>query len=510
MITETHPISTASYRDLVPSDPLGQRLTGIFNHGYGFIYRKESDQHWQTETRYPIQPRNLWAYWQDETGLIGVRFGKHTRYALIDIDIESPYHPDNDPAALPRLRTALEAIGIYRTLLVRSSESGGLHLYICLSDEVLTFGLAVALRDCLTSHNFTIAPGKLEIFPNVKTFSTTDKTNYNGHRLPLQSGSYLLNADCEIVTNDLSHFLNAWELAASGNDSDELNEAIAVAVAQNKKVSFRSKGRSVNQWKNDDERIISEGWTASGQTNELVKVLARHAVVFKSLSGEALIEYVHRAALDAPGYAEHCNHHRDIRRRSRDWSVAAEKHYRPYRSHPQGGNLWRASQPDQRLIRNTKTSNDAIDRIRRAAIEIGTQAIATVRELASTIAAIAKCSVATLYKHLSEWHPQHNGCNSHNPPVEPISDTDSPTEEKHPKTLKPLPDGLLHPNAPKKVMISVTPKILSQKLTKQTYKLPKPPRGFDFSEQPHKKTAWKSIPGRVSRLFRLIYFAEPS
>ncbi len=499
--------SSSGLTGLIPCDPLGQRLTQIFSHAWHFIYRDVADECWQTETRYPLQPRNLWAMWQDAATLIGVRFGRSTSYALIDIDFESIYHPDNDPAALPRLRAALEAIGIYRTLLVRSSESGGLHLYICLGSDVPTYGLALALKHCLESADFALAPGALEIFPNVKSYSTSEPTNYHGHRLPLQAGSFLLDDDCEIITDRLPYFLKLWDAAAAGNDIDELSRAIAAAVAANKRISFRSKGRSVNQWRADDEHIISEGWTAPGQTNELVKVIARHAVVFKSLSGEALIEYVHRAALDAPGYEQHCNHHRDIRRRARDWSIAAEKHYRPYRSHPQGGNLWRASQPDQRLIRNTKTSENAIDRIRQASIELRDWGIDTVRGLAREIAAIARCSVATLYKHLSLWHPQHNGCNSQNEPVEPIPDVEIPIEEIHPKTLEPADRGLLHPNAPKKVVDQVTPKILSQKFKKQTFKLSPLPPGFDFRKQRHQKTPWKPLPGRVSRRFRLIYFS---
>jgi hypothetical protein len=421
--------------------------------------------------------------WQDAATLIGVRFGRSTSYALIDIDFESIYHPDNDPAALPRLRTALETIGIYRTLLVRSSESGGLHLYICLSDEVPSFGLALAIKHCLESHGFSLAPGALEIFPNVKSYSTTEPTNYHGHRLPLQTGSFLLDDDCEIITDRLPYFLKLWDTAAAGNDIDELSRAIAAAVAANKRTSFRSKGRSVNQWRADDEHIISEGWTASGQTNELVKVIARHAVVFKSLSGEALIEYVHRAAVDAPGYEIHCNHHRDIHRRARDWAKAAEKHYRPYRSHPQGGNLWRASQPDQRLIRNTKTSENAIDRIKFAFLALKKLGFTTIRDLASAIAAIAKCSVSTLYKHLSEWHPKHNGCNSQNEPVEPITDTDPPIGENITETPKPAPSGLLHPKLYKKVVDRVTAFSPDQTPQKTHSQPPHTAPGFDFRDR---------------------------
>ncbi len=482
MLAETHPISTASYRDLAPSDPLGQRLTGIFSHGYGFIYKDVADRGWQTETRYPIQPRNLWAYWQDETGLIGVRFGKHTRYGLIDIDIDSPYHPDSDPLALPRLRAALESIGIYRTLLIRSSESRGLHLYICLSDEVLTFGLALALRDCLTSHDFTIGAGQLEIFPNVKTFSATDKTNYNGHRLPLQSGSYLLNNDCEIVTDDLSHFLNAWDLAASCNESDELNEAIALATKANKIVAFRRGERSPEQWRADSERIISEGWTDRGQTNELLKVIACHGRVFLELEGQELIDYTLETAINATGYAQHCKHHRDIKRRARDWSIAVEKKYFPL-SRCLAGRVPKEKQPDQRLALNQQRSNDATSRINAVIAEIKTRTFTTVRSLVRTIASLARCSVSTLYKCRHLWQSMIDACNSQNPLIEGIPDDDQITQETHPKNLEPLPTALLQANAYKKVLISVTDFSTDQTPQKTHSQPPHTAPGFDFRDR---------------------------
>ena len=96
--------------------------------------------------------------------LIGLRFGKFTRYAMLDIDAESPYHPDNDPSALPLIREALETIGVYRTILIRSSDSGGLHLYIPFDDELPSYGTAQAIKWCLSDHGFNLAPGALESF----------------------------------------------------------------------------------------------------------------------------------------------------------------------------------------------------------------------------------------------------------------------------------------------------------------------------------------------------------
>jgi hypothetical protein len=493
--------SSSGLTGLIPTNPLGQRFTALFQYLWRFIY-KESDQPWQTETRYRIEPRNLWAEWQNLTKLIGVRFGEFTAYGLFDIDSGSPYHPNNDPTALPRLRAALEAIGISKTLLIRSSDSGGLHLYICLESSVPTYGLALALRDCVQSVGFNLSPGSLEIFPNCKTFTANGTTDYQGHRLPLQAGSYLLDSDCQILSNDLRHFLRAWEIAAAGNDLSELKQAIATASEANKIVLFRSKGRSITQWKTDSERVISQGWTGEGQTNDLIKAIARHGRVFEELSGDALIEYTIEVAINSPGYREFCKHQRTIHRRVREWAVLIERRYVPYSSMLRG---IREPKPDQRVERNSQASNGAIERIKTAVLNVGAKLTSTIRELAKEIANVARCSLGTLYKHLNLWHPEHCESNSQDQPTEPITALEPIVEETHPKPLEPLPRALLHPLTAKKVLNSVTPKIPSQKLKKQLVKLTPLQKGFDFCRNRHKKSPWKPLPGRVSRRFRLVW-----
>ncbi|MBD0270165.1 MAG: hypothetical protein ICV77_17950, partial [Cyanobacteria bacterium Co-bin8] len=119
--------------DPLPGDPSGKRLCEIFGrYLWQTIQAQQLDSaaakpQWKTITQYPLRPRVLWAQWQDAAQLVGVRFGSSTSYALIDIDAGSRYH---SPDAIANLRAALETLGITRTLLVRSSWSGGLHLYI--------------------------------------------------------------------------------------------------------------------------------------------------------------------------------------------------------------------------------------------------------------------------------------------------------------------------------------------------------------------------------------------
>jgi hypothetical protein len=207
---------------LKPADPLGARFCEYFNHPWNFIFAPvpaagEKTQ-WKTENRYPLQPRNLWAIYKDPKAIVGLRFGRETRYALIDIDRGSDYHPDNAPERFQLVLIAAEKIGLCRHMIVQSSESGGLHVYFFLSEPVPTFGLACALKFALLDEGLQLHAGQLEIFPNVKPYSKAKPTDYNGHRLPLQAGSWLLDADKAPVTQDISQFLDWADQDATQQD----------------------------------------------------------------------------------------------------------------------------------------------------------------------------------------------------------------------------------------------------------------------------------------------------
>ncbi|MBD2078415.1 hypothetical protein H6G01_00560, partial [Leptolyngbya sp. FACHB-17] len=135
------------YSEPLPLDPLGKRLCETFPYLWNaIISTNETTPKWQTVTKYPIRPRILWREWKDNSKLIGVRFDSQTSYALIDIDRSGQHHPYQNPETLTLIRAALETIGICRTILIRSSWSEGLHLYIPLPHAVQTFGLAQAIK----------------------------------------------------------------------------------------------------------------------------------------------------------------------------------------------------------------------------------------------------------------------------------------------------------------------------------------------------------------------------
>ncbi|MBD0303845.1 MAG: hypothetical protein ICV85_17265, partial [Tolypothrix sp. T3-bin4] len=122
------------------------------------------------------------------------------------------------------------------------------------------------------------------------------------------------------LTNDISHFLCIAQMQATKQDMEELKEAIAVAVPRQKATSYNRKSTSkAQEWKQHLESRIARGWTGEGQTNDLLADLVCYGIVWKGLSGSALIGYVVETTINSPGYREYCNHQHQIRHRAAEW-----------------------------------------------------------------------------------------------------------------------------------------------------------------------------------------------
>ncbi|MBD1877203.1 hypothetical protein H6F75_27345 [Nodosilinea sp. FACHB-131] len=394
----------------LPADPTGQRLCELFGHyPWNFIRADLPDEAtakaaWTTVTTYPLRPRVLWNYWQDANQLIGVRFTHDTRYALLDLDAGGDYCSADGVA---QIRAALETIGITRTLLLRSSWSGGLHLYLPFAERVNTFNLAVALKECFKAQGFRLQAGQLEIFPNVKAYGVQAFIEYMGHRLPLQpgSGSCLLDDALNPIGDSLARFFWLWDGAASHQDMDTLRHAMKIGRDNHRK---RPKRRShpVESWRHDLDLEITEGWTAYGQTNHLLKTIACYGRVFEGLQGQALIDYTLRIALYCPGYEQYCRHQHDIERKVIAWARAVEGYYWPLGSTPTRD----TSHPKNNLVPfNQRQTEDAQHRIRAAYtnLEQAGELPEQITARAKAIAQGARVSQQTLYKHLHLWHPEH-------------------------------------------------------------------------------------------------------
>jgi len=385
---------------LLPRSEDGQHLHKIFGN---YLWEalespNTSPARWRT-LQYEMSPRNLWRGWQDPYKLVGVRFGRTTNYAMIDLDILGRYC---NADTVTTIKDALETIGITRTLPIRSSVSGGLHLYVPLAEGLPTFDLACIIEQCLIALGFEIEKGHLEIFPNTKTYGVDTFIEYNGHRLPLQpqSGSCLLDDDLNPIGNRLSDFFASWEWAAQGQDMEMLRAALPHGREARKQESRRRKlSRKAGVWKADLDDEIAQGWTGPGQTNRLIKAIAERGHVFEGLSGSELVNYIVDVATSSPGYEQYCGHQPDIYKRAREWARSIPNLYWPYGTRekpkpPPGG-------------KNAVKADDARRRIAEAISKIqDSEPFTTIRNFAHRIAEVACSSVKTVYKNADLWHPK--------------------------------------------------------------------------------------------------------
>jgi hypothetical protein len=433
-----------------PIAPLGRRLCEIFGqHPWDFIQAPAptpgDKPHWKTITDYPLRPRVLWAKWQDPDQLIGVRFNAQTRYGLLDIDAESPYC---NPESLAEIRAALETIGIVRTLLIRSSHSGGLHLYIPLPEPIKTFDLAVALHECLTAQGFQFTNGQLEQFPNVKTYGNERIIHYNGHRLPLQpnTNSCLLDNDLNPTSDRLTDFLHQWQQAASQQDLNELRHALKIGRDNHRKRNKKQRQASPRSeaWRQDLETEINDGWSSPGQTNHLLKTIACHGHVFLHLQDDTLIQHTLETAQQLPGYQQHCRHQHHIAPRISAWCKAVQNYYWPQGTEPKRDT--RTELPPTPSI-NHQRAQDAKERIQAAYqhLEHSHQLPERITARARALMAQARTSKETLYKpeNLPLWHPEHRlepqpaPQKSVPPQATDLSAPQPSPQHSRPKSLKP-------------------------------------------------------------------------
>ena len=425
--------------DPFPTDPLGVKLCQIFSYRWMSLEGDTTDAtapNWRTIKNYPLRPRALWQKFCDAAQLVGVRFGKDTEYAVIDLDAGGKFC---NVAGVQAVRDALETIGIVRTILVRSSWSGGLHLIIPLPYKVATFDLACALRYSLEAAEMHLEAGELEIFPNTKAFSKGylgEFSEYNGHRLPLQpgSGSCLLDDDLNPIGADLKQFFCQWDFAKIAQDMEALTEALETGRDRHRK---RPKMRShpVDVWRAEWELDINEGWTAPGQTNSLLRTIAGYGRVFLRFEGEQLQEFAIETAVNAPGFEQHCSHQYDIGRKAAAWCRAAERYYWPLGEEPK--------RDKAAFNLNEERAIDAQSRIKAAYEWLSKKGRwpDTITAQLKALSQTAKASLKTLYKYSHLWNPLERCVIDHiasdRGDLPPHSaDTGDP--------LKPLPYGQLH------------------------------------------------------------------
>jgi hypothetical protein len=387
---------------------------GLFPHRFDFLYAPHPEPGdspaWQTETRYPLTDRLL----QQGSYLYGVRFGNQTQYCLLDIDRSSPYHPENDPFAIQRIAAALETVGLVGYLVCTSSYSGGLHLYFPFQGLQSSWELGAAITALLENGGFTVKAGLLEVFPNRKSYRAQETSLFNGHRLPLQAGSYLLNRDFEPIWGDQASFLQQWRTLQQQN---EILPGTLKRILKQQRRKYQISGKAA-KFLNDLNTEIELGWSDYGQTNYLLGRIALRTYIFHHvlensppLEGQALVDQIVTVARSLPGYPQWCRHQHELEHRASEWARCVEnsRYFHYGCSQPPKLEL-RASPPSDSsqpvLTWNQQQSQSARERIRQALANLLDQnalpAQTSARFKALTHAGIGGGS---LYRHKDLWHP---------------------------------------------------------------------------------------------------------
>jgi hypothetical protein len=156
-------------------DEVKGRFLALFPRRSESIWKKREHKRWFTQHSVELSDQQIFAAVDGKLPYFaGARFGRQTRFAVIDIDTISPYY---NVLSLVRLRRALETAGLANTHHYQSSDSGGWHVWLFFDEWVDATEVNKLLSAWLKKQEFKLGSGVLEIFPSA-----------NGLRIPLQPG----------------------------------------------------------------------------------------------------------------------------------------------------------------------------------------------------------------------------------------------------------------------------------------------------------------------------------
>ena len=299
---------------------------------------------------------------------VGKRFGRLTNYLMIDVDTGSPFHPRN--GGLQPILDAMESLGLCRYLLIRSSTSEGLHVYFPLAEPVSSWGLAYAAHAALTAAGVTVAAGICELFPNKKAFSA----EHNGHRLPLQDGSFILDSDFRCISNGKAVFLAQWQTCAAGQDDQHLTKQLT------EKPLPVPHPVSANA-------LPPIAWANKGQSNEVMRKLTNYGhEVIGHKTIQALANWIVAVAPQLPGFVQFASQESRHDLTRRNWA------YRWAKSHFKAARFYKAKSSHDH---NATVAAEALERLLVAL---------------SKIVIVGKIVIRTLWRSLSDISKELFGC----------------------------------------------------------------------------------------------------
>ena len=459
-VTNSNPSKDCEHRPISPEEvEQRDRFCNILKfHPWDFI-EKYPHENWYTVKNYYLSNEKLWYKYTGNEIILGVRFDEYTKYALIDIDINSAVHPYQSLENLRKLIHALYKLGVYENVILRSSPTEGIHCYFFFDEPVHSYHLACSMRRVIEEAGLEVKPGQIEIFPNTKQYANVGEgySLYNGHRLPLQQGSYILDDDddFEPISDSLDDFIARAESSAKANDTTIIKQR-AGSDYQWFKDKYRggTKRKQHNDWIENILRRIAEGWTDFGQTNDLLLTIANYGVLKLKLKYQELVQYLLDTATSAPNYALYCRHQHEIEARCRDVAKAARKYWSKYRSKPNRNITYaqmveeleqkaRERKPNQNEAKKVEATNKIIATVQAIAEALGElpknvkQLIELIQEKSRSLFDEGISENTLRKKHnLKIWHPSHRTFKTVTNKVTPPSEPENLSqEEKKPEIV---------------------------------------------------------------------------
>ncbi len=313
-----------------------------------------------------------------EPQYLAIRPNHKTSWIALDIDRHrSPHHPDHGYGALEMLLERCRLLGLKRPLQIRSSFSGGIHLWFPLKKPVRTFYAALSVKRGLLTPGIEsgldgefytfhvpelmqLAGGVLEVFPNDKFLDS----DYKAIRMPCTGQGNGLFVDGFGIVDEPGVFIDHWEAAVPYNELVEskflkdrepecgpynlveecddgisrivpLNWVAPFSRRQKQQVVSAVKGEGQSAWPSTEsasspksveeaKKLLQLGWTGRGQT-QMLQLAA--LMVARSEQAEAYLiaVEVRQLLVSCPGFYDHCDHVEEILRGKRPGRPACKK-----------------------------------------------------------------------------------------------------------------------------------------------------------------------------------------
>ena len=310
---------------------------------------------------------------------LAIRPNKTTNWLVLDVDQHrSPHHPDRGEGSLETLLERCRLMGLNRPLQLRSSFSGGIHLWFPLSQPVKTFDAALTMKRALLTPRITsgldaesyafqeaerlqLSGGVLEVFPNDKARDS----DYKAIRMPCTGQGNGLFVEGFGIVDEPAAFRAHWEEAAhynqlvesrfvrdrvpdcgpynwveQGDDGElkfvPLNWVVPLSrsCASSKVVSavkgegllkgLPQKSASLPKSVEDAKQLLQVGWTGRGQT-QLIQLAALMVARTQYEQADLIADEVCELLVACPGFYDHCGHVDEILRKERPGRSACAK-----------------------------------------------------------------------------------------------------------------------------------------------------------------------------------------